>query len=63
MPLEMLIDYNAPFTNDVCLTLYNIKKHCPPFARCCDRSMNVEVHLEIKYCPICGKELQKAREE
>lgn len=39
------------------LTIFNIKKGCPPFSECSGKDRNIEVHFEIKYCPMCGKKL------
>lgn len=30
---------------------------CPPFAVCSSKDMNVEMVMEIAYCPICGRKL------
>lgn len=62
--VDVKINLDVPFTDNACLTIYNTKKSCPPFAKCCDKDMNIEVHFEINYCPICGKKLshKKANE-
>ena len=30
---------------------------CSPFAVCSSKDMNVEMAMEIAYCPICGRKL------
>jgi hypothetical protein len=30
---------------------------CPPFAVCSSKDMNVEMVMEIAYCPICSRKL------
>ena len=30
---------------------------CPSFATCSSKDMNVEMVMEIAYCPICGRKL------
>ena len=32
---------------------------CPPFAACSSKDMNVEMVMEIAYCPMCGRELSE----
>lgn len=62
---DLKIDSDVPFIDKACLTICNTRKSCPPFARCCDKDMNIEVHFDINYCPLCGKKLthKKASEE
>lgn len=61
--VDLKIDDDIPFTDSVVLTAYNFNKRCPPFAKCCDKDVRVEIHFDIKFCPMCGKELQKVRKE
>lgn len=60
--VDLKIDLDVPFTGKACLTIYNTKKACPPFARCCDKDMNIEVHFNIDYCPLCGEKLTHKKE-
>lgn len=55
--LDIKIDKDVPFVKSATMTAYNTNKSCPPFARCCDKDMNIEVHFEIYFCPLCGKKL------
>lgn len=57
---------------DVCKTAYGefrIKKigymdvlqcsvdKCPPHSQCCNKEMNVEMAMQITFCPMCGRKL------
>ena len=56
--LDINISTVDPFVN-AALVVTNIRKACPPFARCCDKDMNISVVFGINFCPNCGRDLRK----